>query len=211
MNGNGVSHPEVIERLTRSMRRALDFAWQETLHRRGSAISVSDMLAGLSVEEDSRAERIGSLKANAFYIRWLLGLPALPAQEVLMSEEESEKSEALWNLDLEARRAFGFAILEADRDRNYWIDSDHLLRGILRFPNKAHFALLKIEVNLKSARVASRVDREKYLPDENPSSKVLKYLLRKYIALVVPPALSLACYLYILMEGMGMTATPLAR
>jgi hypothetical protein len=210
-NGEGVRNLAVFERLTYAARRALDFAWHETLHRGGVAISASDLLAGLSEEDNTRAERIGSLKANAFYIRWLVGLPALPAQEVAIDGREAKIGEASWDLDPEARRAFAFAIVEADRDRNYWIDSDHLLRGILRFPNKAHFALLKIEVSLKSARIASRIDRVEYLPEENPSLKVVKYLVRKYAALLVPSALSLACYLYILMEGIGMTTSPVAR
>ena len=56
-----------------------------------------------------------------------------------------------------------------------------------------------------------RVPRQEFVPEENPNLKVVQYLLRKWTALLVPPILSLACYLYILFEGIGLTATPLAH
>jgi hypothetical protein len=198
----------VMERFTEAASRAIRFAQNESLHRGASATTAADLLAGLGVDENSRAERIGSLKANAFYLRWLVGLPALPAraEESIESREESRLE-----LDIEAKRALGFAVMEADRDREYWIDSDHLLRGILRFPNRAHFAILKLEVDLHSARAASKADRHEFPSHQMPSMKVFKYLIRKHLALWVPPILSLACGLYILIEGFGLTASPLSR
>jgi hypothetical protein len=212
VEGKSVTHPSVFARFTDATRKATDFAWQETMRRRGSEISVADLLAGLSVEENTRAERVGSLKANSFYLRWLVGLPALPTIEAETTPVQNmDIAERIVDFDPEAKRALAFAVLEADRDRNYWIDSDHLLRGILRFPNKAHFALLKTEVNLNSARAASRFDRWENMPEQNPSVKVVRYLIRKYTTLLVPSAISLACYLYILFEGIGMPLSPLAR
>jgi hypothetical protein len=218
--GKSVTHPSVFARFTEATRRATDFASQEAMRRGESGISVADLLAGLSVEENTRAERVGSLKANAFYLRWLVGLPALPSREVetiptripdLIPDQGTKIVDRFVDFNLEAKRALAFAVLEADRDRNYWIDSDHLLRGILRFPNMAHFALLKTEVNLHSARLASRVDRWENEPGPNPSMKVVRYLIRKYTAILVPPILSLVCYLYILFQGIGMTMSPIAR
>ena len=76
------------------------------------------------------------------------------------------------------------------------------MRGILRFPNQADFALLKTELTLRTARLRSLRDREEFLPQENPSLKVVQYLIRKHLALWGPPILSLACYLYILIQTM---------
>ena len=45
-------------------------------------------------------------------------------------------------LDGDAKKAVAYAAKEADHDRQYWIDSDHLLRALLRFPNDAANALL---------------------------------------------------------------------
>jgi hypothetical protein len=207
VSGRSDSHPSILDRYTDATREALVYARQEALDRGETTISVADLLGGLSFVDETRAERVGSLKANSFYLRWLAGLPALPAREPAAGRSEPVVIE----FDAEAKRALAFAVLEADRDRDYWIDSDHLLRGLLRFPNKADFALLKTELSLKSARVASRVDRENHIPQTNPSVKVVKYLMRKWVALLVPPALSLACYLYILMQGIGMVASPAVR
>jgi hypothetical protein len=208
VSGKHESHPSVMERFTEATSRAIQFAQSESLHRDASAATVADLLAGMGVDENSRAERIGSLKTNAFYLRWLVGLPALPAraEESIESREESRLE-----LDIEAKRALGFAVMEADRDREYWIDSDHLLRGILRFPNRAHFAILKLEIDLHSARAASKADRHEFPSHQTPSMKVLKYLIRKHVALWGPPILSLACCLYILIQGFWLTASPLAR
>ena len=203
------SQSSFTERYTAPTLLALEFAREEAQQRGATEVTVADLLAGLMVEEGSRAERVGKLKTNAFYLRWLAGLPALPA----LTREEGETAPAGHEigLDVETRRALAFAVLEADRDREYWIDSDHLLRGLLRFPNKADFALLKTELSLDSARVASRGDREQYLPEQNPSLKVVKYLTRKYFLLLAPTVLSLACYLYILFEELGSALTPVAH
>jgi hypothetical protein len=198
----------VFERYTDATRRAIFYAWQECQRRDESAITVGDLLCGLTVEEDTRAERIASLKTNALYLRWLLGVPPLPA---LHPDSSKSIDETELDLDITARRACAFALMEADRDREYWIDSDHLLRGLLRFPNKAHFALLKTEISLSSVRTDSRHDREKCPPQEKPNPKVFRYMIGKYVALVIPPILSLVCYLYILMQGFGRSWTPLAK
>jgi ATP-dependent Clp protease ATP-binding subunit ClpA len=205
VSGAGNTHRSIAERYTEPVQLVLESAREEAQLRGSAALTVADLLAGLMVEEGSRAERIGQLKANAFYLRWLAELPALPALSL------GSDSNASIEPDMEARRALAFAVLEADRDREYWIDSDHLLRGLLRFPNKADFALLKTELSLDSARVASRKDREKFLPEQNPSLKVVKYLARKYLMIVAPVALSLACYLYILIQELGTALTPVAH
>ena len=214
--GSGTSHPSASERLTEASRRAIDFAQQEARHRDEMMITASDLLAGLGVDENTRAERIGSLKANAFYLRWLVGLPALPARaeesiERPMLSAEGIPDEGRLELDTEARRALGFAVTEADRDGEYWIDSDHLLRGILRFPNRAHFAILKLEIDLHSVRIASKADRQIFPPQPTPSTKIFKYRMRKHLVRWVPPILSLACFLYILIEGFGLSLAPLTR
>lgn len=204
-----VSTYSVFERSTEAARQAIAHARCEAFSRDGGAITVADLLAGLSHNEDTRAERMASLKVNAFYLRWLAGSPALPAP--MPKVDCNENKTAPTELDAEARRALAFAVIEADRDREYWIDTDHLLRGLMRFANKAHFALLKTEFNLHDARLASRQDREEHLPEDTPSLKVIQYLVRKHIAVWVPPVLSMACYLYILIQAVGPELSPLAR
>ena len=205
VSGGKQTHRSITERYTEPTRLALEFAREQAQERGATEISVADLLAGLMVEDGSRADRVDQLKTNSFYLRWLAGLPALPAWR----HEEADRNAI--ELDFETRRALAFAVLEADRDRDYWIDSDHLLRGLLRFPNKADFALLKTELSLNSARLASRKDREQFLPEQNPNLKVVKYLVRKYITLLAPSVLSIACYLYILFQEIGIVLTPVAH
>jgi ATP-dependent Clp protease ATP-binding subunit ClpA len=194
----------IRDRYTLSARNAIQFARREADIRSSELITVADLLAGLSVEENTRAERIGSLKANASYLRWLSGLPALPMKAA--PAEDTHPS-----LDPDVKRAFTFAVDEADRDREYWIDSDHLLRGLLRFHNKADYALLKTEVSLKSLRDASRRDRASHLPEETPNLKVVRYLVLKQLQNWAPPLISAACYLYILVQSFGFAVEPIFR
>ncbi len=205
VSGGSSTHRSFAERYTEPTRLVLESAREEARRRGAAQMTVADLLAGLMAEDGTRAERVGNLKANAFYLRWLAGLPALPAWRHEMGDGSSIQP------DFEMRRALAYAVLEADRDREYWIDSDHVLRGLLRFPNKADFALLKTELSLDAARVASRKDREQYLPEQNPNLKVVAYLIRKYVMLVAPTALSLACYLYILFQELGVVLTPVAH
>jgi len=200
----------VFERYTDEARRAILYAWHECRRRGDSVVSTADLLAGLSREDSSRAQRVGSLKENAFYLRWLAGLPPLPSQrEATIPDAAGKEGEA--KLDDEAKQALAYAVLEADRDREYWVDSDHLLRGILRFPNRAHFAVLKTEINLSSARTASHRDRKQFVPQQKTNSKVMQYLIRRSIAPWIASVVGLMCFLYLLLQSFGSVIPSIAR
>lgn len=199
-------HLSIVERYTGDTQRVLIFAKQEALRRGQTLVTPADLLAGLMEEEEHRAARIASLKPNATYLRWLVELPQLP-----MRIENSFIDIGLADFDSEARQALAYMVLEADRDREYWIDTDHLLRGLLCFPNLADFAVLKIEVDLHSVRRGSRADRSKFPSGRAPKSKIAEYLVRKYVEWLAPPVISVACYLYILIEGLGPVVLPQAR
>jgi ATP-dependent Clp protease ATP-binding subunit ClpA len=198
----------VVERYTQSVRKAILHARSESLGRNQSIITVADLLAGLCEQEDTRAERIGELKDNAQYLRWFAGLPQLPCPEPApLADEKAARCE----LDPEARRALTFAVMEADLDHQHWIDSDHLLRGLLRFPNRAQFAVLKTELNLRSARLASFDDRDRYAPEEQPQLTMMETFIQKHMRQWAPPVLSAVCYLYILLQSMGLRLIPAIR
>jgi len=188
----------ITQRYTGSVRAAILHARCEALNRNETVITAADLLAGLCQLEETRAERIGHLKENAQYFRWLCDLPQMP-----WPESASCQSEKPCDLDNDARRALECAVLEADRDGEHWIDSDHLLRGLLRFPNRAQFAVLKTEFNLKMARHCSEHDRDEFLPDDGPDLRMMDTLVSKYFPQWAAPVLSAVCYLYILMQSMG--------
>jgi hypothetical protein len=169
------------ERYTEAAQRAIFYAFCEVVDRNADVITVADLLAGLCREEGTRADRVSSLKEHALYLRWLSGLSALPMQGPGGDYEECAEQTGF---NAEVARALSFAVKEANRDWEYWVDTDHLLRGLLRFPNRAHFAVLKIEVNLKLARAGSRRDRKEFRSAEVPmKKKTMSYMLRKRIAL----------------------------
>lgn len=74
--------------------------------------------------------------------------------------------------------ALAYAAQEADRDQQYWIDTDHLLLALLCFPNEASPALASIPLDLESARAASVRHREEFPPAPKPSSSTVRTLLR---------------------------------
>jgi ATP-dependent Clp protease ATP-binding subunit ClpA len=191
-------HVSIVERYTEDTQRVLKLAQQEALRRGQTLVTPADLLAGLMEEENHRATRIGSLKQNATYLRWLVELPQLPMLAKNLCAEAASTE-----FDAEARRALAYMALEADRDREYWVDTDHLLRGLLCFPNLADFAILKTEIDLHSLRHRSRVDRDIFPSHHAPKEKTAQYLVRKYVEWLAPPLIGLTCYLYILIEGLG--------
>ena len=62
-------------------------------------------------------------------------------------------------LDREAKMVLAYAAQEAAVDDSYFIDADHLLRGLLRFPNAASESLKTIALDLSAAREASKTHR----------------------------------------------------
>lgn len=157
-----------IERYTENLQRVLMFAKQEALRRGQTLVTPADLLAGLMEEEEHRATRIGSLKQNATYLRWLVELPQLPMHTESLSADVNAAE-----FDTESLQALDHMVQEADRDREYWIDTDHLLRALLCFPNVAGFAVLKTELDLQTLRRASRADRDQFPSARRPQGKLL--------------------------------------
>ena len=81
------------------------------------------------------------------------------------------------------------------------------LTGPPKASTSAHFAVLKREITLATARNAPRKDRHKVKPAGAPSSKLKRYRVGKYAA-IGAPILSLMCYVYILMHGYAMNLPP---
>ena len=181
----------MFERYTDEAKRAIFFAHVEAVHRNEQSISVRDLLIGLTWESQSVACKIGSLKKNAVELRSSVGVPHLP----ITSLPYMRKSDI--PLDGDAKKAVAYAAKEADHDRQYWIDSDHLLRALLRFPNDAANALLSTGVQLQSLRSASAQHRKEFPPPPVPKGARLKTILRKYWLRGLIAALLLIIFAYL--------------
>jgi len=140
----------MFERYTEAARRAIFFARLEALHRNQSAIAPSDLLIGLTWESGTRADKIAHLKERAVAIREVLGIPHLPTSSAPYLTGRDIP------LDDLGKKAIAMASKEADADREFWIDCDHLLRSLMAFPNSASAALTSVGISLPEVRVASR-------------------------------------------------------
>jgi ATP-dependent Clp protease ATP-binding subunit ClpC len=141
---------------TEQARRVVFFARYEASCQSAEKISTAHLLLGLIREGGSRAEAVGSLKENEVQIRTALGIPT--------SADKPDKASLMWDMPLSdnSKMVLAYAADEANLDHEYWIETDHLLRGILRFPNEATAALQSISLDLNKAREASRRHRKEF-------------------------------------------------
>jgi ATP-dependent Clp protease ATP-binding subunit ClpC len=140
----------MFERYTQQARRAIYFARLEAVHRRASAISTTHLLLGLSWEENSRAAIAGSLKDRLMELCPLLGVQLRPCTDI------PYKQKADIPLDRNSKIALAYTAQEANADWSSAIETDHLLRGLLRFTNEASEALNAVGIDLKGIRSASK-------------------------------------------------------
>jgi ATP-dependent Clp protease ATP-binding subunit ClpA len=140
----------MFERYTEQARRAVFFAHYEAEHQPADKISPAHLLIGLTRDAGSIADAVGSLKYNEVQLRSALGIPR-PASTATNLAHKPNIS-----LNDKSKMVLAYAAEEANLDEEHWIDTDHLLRGILRFSNEATAALQAISLDLAKARFASR-------------------------------------------------------
>lgn len=107
-------------------------------------------------EGGSRTDAICSLKDQEKKLRSALEIP--------YPTSKPEKAEFMREIRLNnnSKMALAYAAEEAKLDDSFDIDTDHLLRGILRFPNEATGALQSISLDLATAQVISRRNRAEF-------------------------------------------------
>jgi ATP-dependent Clp protease ATP-binding subunit ClpC len=167
----------VFERYTEQARRAVYFARYVAGHQRAGFITTAHLLIGLSWEVTSRASVIGSLNEHMTEFCELFGI-RLPFVKT------KEKQQLSLPLDNKSKMVLAYAAKEADRDWQYWIDTDHLLRGILCFPNDAASALETISLDLATVRAASKKHRTELPPGPTPYLCAIWYFLRSKLRVI---------------------------
>ena len=155
----------MFERYTEQSRRVVFFAHYEAVQRSSARVTTAHLLLGLIREKDSRANIVGSLTAKILDPCELLGIQPRPATQVPFDKK-------LKPLDDNSKKALTYAAQEADQDHQYWIDTDHLLRALLCFPNEASPALEFIPLDLALVRAASKLHREECPPRRTPFWRV---------------------------------------
>jgi len=166
--------PSTFDRYTEEARTAVFFARLEAVHRDEEFIRAKDILLGLTWDQSSRADRIGSLKEHAVELRAEVSVPHLPSTAFPYLRKKDVP------LDDDAKKILAYASNEADRDRQFWIDTDHLLRGILSFQNRAAEALERRGMTLEMIRSASVSDRLDHPSRSTPKWVAFCILLNRH-------------------------------
>lgn len=188
----------MFQRYTEQARRAIYFARHEAQMRREAPISASHLLVGLTWDSDTRAERVAGLRTRAVEFHAIAGLAHFPTT----ASPYSSKTQIA--LDDDSKKTLAYAAEEAERDRQFWIDTDHLLRGMLRFPNSIGEALTNAGFELKQLRVASEQDRRENPPKSTPKWPVINLVWERYKCFSLPVLLIvLAALLLLVVTWMG--------
>ena len=172
----------MFERYTDPAKRAIYFARAEAVLRGAESVTPKHLLLGLSWEEGSRAASIAALKDRMSDVCKGLGTPFRP---VTANQFENERSIPL---NAESKTALVHAEKEANRDWSEHIDTDHLLRGLMRFKNEASETLKSSGVNLPDIRAAAKRHRIEF-----PSAKTsMRWMLRQVWKIARPVVWRLA-------------------
>jgi ATP-dependent Clp protease ATP-binding subunit ClpC len=130
----------VFERYTEESRRAIFFAKQTALKENRPAIDSGHLLLGLLNERNTRADTV-------FHLRNLL--PDEAAQQALLTKQRNETIP----LTDDGKRSLAYTAHEADDLRDYWIETEHLVLGILReSENTGAGKLRSVGLNIDAAR-----------------------------------------------------------
>jgi hypothetical protein len=146
----------------------------EAQHRNETSVSVRDILIALTREGVSPGPETTRLHSLAVVVRASVGIPHLPITSRPFKYESSTIP-----MDLDLKKVLLLAVREADEDWQYWIDRDHLLRGLLAFPNQASDALLRFGLDLDSVRRSSRAYRRAFPAERAPKWAMPKVLLSR--------------------------------
>lgn len=185
--------PSIFDRYTEQARRAIYFGRLEANYRNAKFISVENLLLGLTWDKDSRADRVAALKSLEQDVRAVLEMPSLPKMTVPYPHGVDIP------LNDDAKRVLAYAVSEADFDQEFWIDTDHLLRGILRVPTEAASALSQKRRTLESLRVASAQDRRQCpSPSATKWGRFIVFLTRNqpiiFISLLIVAVVAFALF-----------------
>jgi ATP-dependent Clp protease ATP-binding subunit ClpC len=144
----------LFDRFTEESRRAIYFAREVALSAAARAIDSEHILLGLLIEKNSRANTLFSLRQL---------LPEQFAQLINVKLHPVGGREL--PLAIDGKRVVAFATEEANGQRDYWIDTDHLILGILREEESpACKALNQAGVRIETAR-QTVADNKRSRPD----------------------------------------------
>ena len=145
----------MFERYTEQARRAIFFARYEASLQGAGKITTGLILLGVMREGESRSVAARILKDQGINLRSSLGFPLRNGKPLTDPMKDMP-------LDADSKKVLAYSLEEAELDNSFYVDANHVLRGILRFPNEASDALQSVPLDLEKARAACKLGRTKY-------------------------------------------------
>jgi ATP-dependent Clp protease ATP-binding subunit ClpC len=113
----------MFERYSLPSRRAIFYIREAALNAGAAEIDSMHILCGLTLEKSSRANSLFQLKKR------------FPEEAARMRTVKLASGDKGIPLTSESKRILAYAAEEANRMDDYWVDTDHLVLGILRERN----------------------------------------------------------------------------
>ncbi len=154
----------MFDRYTDDAKKAMYCAILEASHRGDDCVGPGDLLLGLCWVCPSRAHRVAEICDRRGDIRAGLGVQHFP-----MTAQAYKPDLRRVKFSEDGAEALACAFNEVERRGRVWIDSDDLLRGLLRFRNPAADVLSSFGITLEQLREKAKIDRREYPHSERPS------------------------------------------
>ncbi len=152
----------MFERYTDEAKKTIYYVAKSAMHQNAAVIDSTHLLLGLVTDDDSGTNRIFGLRErlpdeaslrsefNKQHNEWRLVIEQTPPQFV---HEKKTPSPNTIPMSADGKRILAYAAREANGLRDYWIDSEHLVLGILREgDNAAAVRLRSLGHDLETSR-----------------------------------------------------------
>jgi ATP-dependent Clp protease ATP-binding subunit ClpA len=180
----------MFNRYTDECKRAIFFAQQTALRGSAAAIDSNQLLLGILTEASSRANSI---------FRLCELLPAEATQQSALGKQQLVKGTI--PLTADGKRVVAYTAREASRIRDYWIDTEHLVLGILRDgDNAAAVRLRSVGLDLETSRQRVVESKSSRPPMPNPA---LFWVRRRPIGFALVVAFILGIGMALTLLGVG--------
>lgn len=176
----------MFERYTEDARRAIYFARTEALGREASEIGTRELLLGLAYRLYPEGSPFAMLQTRRAELLTLIG--AMELAEVPVSRDIP--------LSRESKVALNEATNEANRERSFSIQPQHLLMGIVRGGDSTAVALIHFGWNLQLLRSLTKESRRLFPPKRPPLPRVLRHY-RKHLTAGIALLLFVAIIFYL--------------
>jgi len=148
-------------RYTNSLKLALYYAVGEARLRGARKVSVDDLLLGLTHNSHAEDCPFRVLQDRAQEVRESLGRERLPNDWLIRVKSLAQNP---LRPELPVKRVLRVALIEAKKDGQFWIDTDHLQRAILREGGKPAAALQSLGFTFEETERFGAQGRMKYPP-----------------------------------------------